>query len=597
MKSTIKISSLLKGIMLFCVALAMSACSDEPLKPQATSGQVLSRGLVTGGGNASTTNPNLISDWENVSTIVLNSGETVTAPWDTNAVTSELSEKFRTDIKKSQGWIMMFHTFKEFNLDRGQSYICFYNLFTGVMKVFYYAETTKSASTNRWILSYGNALEGLKMLDQPDFFTLADNEASLNTSNRLYLSNENSSSPAFNPGWIGFEYQIPRYSSTQTLDRTFTISADSKTYLSFMFDGKELTETSGTITSITTPQQQRSDDEDSNVDGSATYNGEKATSFWEKLKGVVKFGEKVGQIAEKVTNFEKPFAKVLRLLFGRSTTVSYKTESDVRLTSTGTITLNGTGESTTNTDNLPISFKFTDAFFTSTNQLNSTSGSIVWHNKDEVAGIDGSNLNLGVWTLTERPKAYLNMIAPVNLTRIDDSNEYNLEFYGNGEFPKIIHHNLNVVFNPLITKYIKSHSVDVTFLDHKPAKGAVNIHPNGFPQSFRESNLLMKDTIHALYTISDDYAPIHRITNYRLRDIDANAKYYFYWKDPIKDRIIAMVTVTMNVDYLGNEFTVTETRAYHVDTYPDPATSDVSKYHNEPYSIVLNSGIGGAASY
>ena len=80
----------------------------------------------------------LLNDWENVQMISLNTSgnHNVTVPW-ANGTASSLSESFRKDIKKGDGWVMLFHTFKQKGLDEKQNYMCFYNQFTGYLKVFY----------------------------------------------------------------------------------------------------------------------------------------------------------------------------------------------------------------------------------------------------------------------------------------------------------------------------------------------------------------------------------------------------------------------------------------------------------------------------
>lgn len=63
--------------------------------------------------NVSISNPDLIDNWENIDEILLNtSGEAVTAPW-CDGATTHLPSDFRKDIKKKDGWRILFHTFKK----------------------------------------------------------------------------------------------------------------------------------------------------------------------------------------------------------------------------------------------------------------------------------------------------------------------------------------------------------------------------------------------------------------------------------------------------------------------------------------------------
>lgn len=152
--------------MLMCI---MQSCSEEQLVVEPTTEQ-LSRSESDV--RVSVTNPNLIDDWENVETIYLNSSSRyaptgVTAPWKDGNI-SALPSDFLKDIKKKDGWEMLFHTFKDFGIDKYQNYMCFYNKFTGIIKVFYYYEAKgESATLTFWNM---NGSTPLKIFDLPKFF-------------------------------------------------------------------------------------------------------------------------------------------------------------------------------------------------------------------------------------------------------------------------------------------------------------------------------------------------------------------------------------------------------------------------------------------
>ena len=142
-------------ISIFIISLAtllLSSCQDKlTLEPEE---EVKSRALVSEAYNESWTNPTLLSDWQSVDEIVLNSTNgsaplTVTPPWCEGASTI-LSDNFCNDIKKGDGWTMLFHTFRKSNQDIKQSYMCFYNLFTGIVKVFFYYEGNVTATNSYW---------------------------------------------------------------------------------------------------------------------------------------------------------------------------------------------------------------------------------------------------------------------------------------------------------------------------------------------------------------------------------------------------------------------------------------------------------------
>ncbi|MDE5929120.1 MAG: hypothetical protein K2H03_01430, partial [Muribaculaceae bacterium] len=160
------------------------ACTDAPVlepPPTATS-DVLSRAAVIPDGGVSESNPDLISDWESQSAVVLNSGKTVQLPWSENGVSTHLSTDLCRSILKKDGWTMLLHTFDKVGGEARQNYMMFYNLFTGVVKVFYYYEGSQPSTNAQWIV-YARPLSGLtpyKFMDVPDYFAKADNEPCLN---------------------------------------------------------------------------------------------------------------------------------------------------------------------------------------------------------------------------------------------------------------------------------------------------------------------------------------------------------------------------------------------------------------------------------
>lgn len=129
---------------LTALLFAMASCTDDPMlesTPNRMAEAPLSRAIVDPA-HVSTSNPNLLNDWENQELIMLNNlnaaqqGDKVTTPW-ANGCMTELLQDFRKDIKKADGWKMLFHTFKKPGENQDLNYMFFYNIFTGVIKVFY----------------------------------------------------------------------------------------------------------------------------------------------------------------------------------------------------------------------------------------------------------------------------------------------------------------------------------------------------------------------------------------------------------------------------------------------------------------------------
>lgn len=128
-------------------------------------------------------NPDLLDNWENVQTVYLNSENkfspiSVHSPWNSTSFTGELEEDFRSDTKKEDGWVMLFHTLTNTDSKAG-NYIFLYNLFTGSMKVFYYNNTLNITTNSLWVLS-SSVPE--KILDRQSFFSNPTNIQADNTS-------------------------------------------------------------------------------------------------------------------------------------------------------------------------------------------------------------------------------------------------------------------------------------------------------------------------------------------------------------------------------------------------------------------------------
>ena len=124
-------------LLLLILALCSASCQDNAFLP---SQELIQTRAVVDKNNISISNPELITNWENLKEITLNTigtstiNKRVSTPWTDSS--TPLSEKFRKDIKAEDGWIMLFHTFKEVGLDEKQNYMCLYNQFTGFIKIF-----------------------------------------------------------------------------------------------------------------------------------------------------------------------------------------------------------------------------------------------------------------------------------------------------------------------------------------------------------------------------------------------------------------------------------------------------------------------------
>lgn len=77
-------------------------------------------------------------DWENNYEITLGNGNQVTLPWYNGAVTN-IPNYILDDYKKEDGWELLYN-FCTSSVDTGKNYLIFYNIFTGVIRSYYYLD-------------------------------------------------------------------------------------------------------------------------------------------------------------------------------------------------------------------------------------------------------------------------------------------------------------------------------------------------------------------------------------------------------------------------------------------------------------------------
>lgn len=144
----------------------------------------------------STSNPELKDNWENVDIIYLNAwnypGACIDAPWIYKEGSSNgIPIDFRTDIKKKDGWKMLFHTLLKSTLLE-PNYIIFYNPEKMLIKGFYYSLTPFLNRSFEWVMT---------MYDTTN-----------NTRDYIISTNKRRESvikiEAIIPGWNAFEFHL-----------------------------------------------------------------------------------------------------------------------------------------------------------------------------------------------------------------------------------------------------------------------------------------------------------------------------------------------------------------------------------------------------
>lgn len=159
----------------------------------------------------STLNPDLLDNWEQVEDIKLprSGGTRVTAPWE-DGFSGEISGTFGRDIRKEDGWEMLFHTFKSDEQMELTDNLCFYHADLQIVKVFYcyeirYIEEGRGKLGPKWFILYGNG-EEFQLADTPE------NERILAFPNLFEYAISLATS-----GWHGFLFHIPQMKKQENM--------------------------------------------------------------------------------------------------------------------------------------------------------------------------------------------------------------------------------------------------------------------------------------------------------------------------------------------------------------------------------------------
>ena len=164
-----------------------------------------------------------MTDWENVDEITLYNGARVAAPW-VQGTTLSSTPEFATDIKKEDGWVMLYHTFKALNTYPNVNDIALYNRLTGFLKFFYYLESNLSNNNGgMWYYQTSNGMP--TSLFNLNNYVALPNDAS-NKYNFVATSNISTTpTDGFKNGWNGFEIEVPY--TTDYTNIPFTLSSSS----------------------------------------------------------------------------------------------------------------------------------------------------------------------------------------------------------------------------------------------------------------------------------------------------------------------------------------------------------------------------------
>lgn len=505
--------------------------------------------------NLSTTNPKLLNDWENVQTIALNTSgnHNVTAPW-TSGTASSLSDTFRKDIKKEDGWIMHFHTFKQKGLDEKQNYMCFYNQFTGYLKVFYYYEGDRASQGTQWYMKTADGSSS-RLFNLADFLAYSDDVADINT---IVVSNQvGDPTKGLQTGWNGFEFEVPY--CTDYKDKEFTIGAYDRVITNYSFLGDVDLKSSGTITPVrsssggwqTTIANLAGQGAKSLVD-SKLDKAKKKNNSKEDKDSTGTFGQKLADAISSIpaSSYSKLLSAGLGLIFGKATVVNdYK----LNVTTTGKIQFSGTG-TTEITSGIPsVTFSLYSLMNNATKEVSNTQ-SFVYN------PVNSENHYVGVWNLRIAPKVFyqrITSVTPPYNSRKNADGTYsvdNIKMEAPSYWTRY-----ELIFNPDLKSYANYNSTFTkvmrcdSLLGNRYKPKMIDIG------DYLNSSLMYRDKEKRFYDMDGYIETGYTVTEQQKRE---KTHFYFDWGNIDCGRQVGLIEYGCTFNYRGKCLKITQTRLY-----------------------------------
>ena len=583
----------MKNTFLLILVLLLAACSsDENLTVQEPA--LGSRSIAPI--DPSVSNPTLLTDWENCNTIILNEvsgggqAKIVAAPW-ADGVSTSLNYEFRKDIKKADGWKMLFHTFCQQNVDELQTYMCLYNIFTGYMKFFYYSDRADIGTKTMWNISAATSGNCQGLFDDEAYFSQPINNPSYSVWTLMLKNEVNSDNTGVSRGWNGFQFRVGEY-RPQVLTSFLNISAYNSLFSTYNFFGEETSTTTGKITTINSTSKSILDN--ALVGGALNQYGEQAketvNSFAKKILPEKKFlGIDLRGIFTGLdnNNYVDAIKAGLGLVFGKFLSKSKTTYSvsEVDLKTFGTLKLDGNSSTSMTSNVAPFSFNFNKVLDYSNNAARLADDNMALLSKES-----GTPLQLGVWNLRNKPIIYYDRYIKYEPQMEPDVEAPSIDFHGTYRYPNTSAGPLEVVFNPMIQPYIKNYSTTVGMIDVVGGNRKLE-HKNKAVIQYDVHNKLNTMNDINVYGIGEQRAQGSVFGMVELPagvTLNSGTQYYLDWGTAASGYVAAVVTLTMDIEYMGQQFSVTESRVYDVEYKPNPRGTSLAAANNPPYTFVVN---------
>lgn len=518
----------MKKLLYIIIVIVAISCTSQEEFPE--SHQLPStRGIVDYNTN-SVTNPTLLTDWENLTTIVLNTStptnpKTESLPWISGSTTL-IPSYIRNDIKKEDGWSMLFHTFKNYGEDEKKNYIVFYNELRGILKVFYFLNETPYPNNHFiWSIQTDNSSNS-SLFDS--LFPLSAPMDATATNNKMIVTNL-SQTPSYglNYGWNAFILEIPYYSQ-EYRNLKFTIHGYNKQISDFSFIGKSDQTVKGT--SITNVPDS---DTDKNSNSKATLNGAEAKSGIDNFLNApgVQLGSPVKQAIENAHNTGYPTAIINGLKY-RGNISAYE----------------GTSIATRTTESTEASYT-TQGYIT----LDGSGSTILTSSVTSLAGISLYNQqkDLGVWSLISAPEIRYERYSTIQSTSWPTDPTY---IYNGKVYSPTKRITATIRINPALEKYVEKEQVYYDIVSCDSINGKKYIRPY-FSKKFQTE---------VLYR--DNHIKLRECTNNKYFLISAHTvkgqRPLYDWGEINQDNDLILVTVKLTFNYNGKITTTVSSKLY-----------------------------------
>lgn len=517
--------------ILACILLV--SCNDIieilPDQTEPSNNHPITR-VVEEGGEVSTSNPNLLTDWENQTKVTLSTGYKEDLPW-VNGNTGCVPPDIARDIKKADGWKMIFHTFTGLNENLHKNYMFFYNELTGILKVFYFSDI-ETDSNNHFMWEFGTSTNTKTTLFPPTEALFFQPMNSAEKESVVYLSPlTNDSTTGIKRGWNAFIIELPYSNDFVSSNMTFRLTAINKEITNYSFDGTINGCIVGSIQTNSVSQKYE------NITSHLIKNEDIVNSLNAHVSpslvtdGVSDNKDIIGIIKE-VARF------CYKYIVGKGKNSSI---NQIELHTCDTLSLSGSGEQ------------------------------IVSSQICAMNDIDLSKFNnkqgLGIWNISSSPIFYYERYSRIVPYENEDPNMNAIIIS-----PEIHIQIGDIVINPSIEKYIKTKKVEVDWVymgkDGHISSRLTNeeLEQIGYYKTFSKApGYILYKSRGSSYTI-----PIRTVFEDRF-------KYYYDWgsEDWFNDTIVANITVELVYDYNGEEKNYISCRSFEAIGKEDPVFSSI----------------------